>query len=95
VRTGAHHPCTSCSALPQIPHDNSLTHPPRALHAAWLCSLQVVYLPSCVTRMMGPSASDSEKDSVHDKLMSLFSKAGYEVRVWSMHCSVTVCVLSV
>ena len=48
-----------------------------------------------MTRMMGPSASDSEKDSVHDKLMSLFSKAGYEVRVWSMHCSVTVCVLSV
>jgi hypothetical protein len=28
---------------------------------------------------MGPSASDTEKDSVHDKLMSLFAKAGYEV----------------
>eukprot|EP00983_Pelagomonas_calceolata_P109598 1159572-Pelagomonas_calceolata.AAC.2 len=28
---------------------------------------------------MGPSASDTEKESVHDKLMSLFAKAGYEV----------------
>ena len=40
---------------------------------------QVVYLPSCVTRMMGPSGSDSETASVHEKLMSLFDKAGYEV----------------
>lgn len=39
-----------------------------------------MYLPSCVTRMMGPSASDSETASVHEKLMSLFGKAGYEVR---------------
>ena len=35
---------------------------------------QVVYLPSCVTRMMGPSASDTETASVHEKLMSLFGK---------------------
>ncbi|KAF8056389.1 glcD [Scenedesmus sp. PABB004] len=40
---------------------------------------KVVYLPSCVTRMMGPSGSDSETASVHEKLMSLFAKAGYEV----------------
>ncbi|KAF6262291.1 FAD linked oxidase [Scenedesmus sp. NREL 46B-D3] len=39
---------------------------------------QVVYLPSCVTRMMGPAGSDSETASVHEKLMSLFAKAGYE-----------------
>jgi D-lactate dehydrogenase len=36
-------------------------------------------MPSCVTRMMGPSQSDSETASVHEKLMSLFDKAGYEV----------------
>ncbi len=41
---------------------------------------KVVYVPSCVTRMMGPAATDSETASVHEKLMSLFSKAGYEVR---------------
>jgi D-lactate dehydrogenase len=40
---------------------------------------KVVYLPSCVTRMMGPSVSDYEQASVHDKLLSLFEKAGYEV----------------
>jgi D-lactate dehydrogenase len=40
---------------------------------------KVVYMPSCVTRMMGPSASDSERASVHEKLLSLFAKAGYEV----------------
>eukprot|EP00879_Flechtneria_rotunda_P005800 GHRR01006103.1.p1 GENE.GHRR01006103.1~~GHRR01006103.1.p1 ORF type:complete len:946 (+),score=315.50 GHRR01006103.1:676-3513(+) len=42
---------------------------------------RVVYLPSCVTRMMGPAASDKETASVHEKLMSLFDKAGYEVIV--------------
>jgi D-lactate dehydrogenase len=49
------------------------------LSALVLSALQVVYLPSCVTRMMGPCASDYETASVHDKLMSLFGKAGYEV----------------
>lgn len=43
---------------------------------------KVVYLPSCVTRMMGPAAGDSQTASVHEKLMSLFDKAGYEVRPW-------------
>ena len=42
---------------------------------------QVVYLPSCVTRMMGPAASDPEKASVHEKLLSVFNKAGYEVHL--------------
>lgn len=40
---------------------------------------KVVYLPSCVTRMMGPSALDPETAPVHEKLLSLFGKAGYEV----------------
>ena len=40
---------------------------------------QVVYMPSCVTRMMGPSLSDSERQSVHEKMLSIFDKAGYEV----------------
>lgn len=37
---------------------------------------KVVYMPACVTRMMGPSASDYETASVHEKLMSLFAKGG-------------------
>jgi len=40
---------------------------------------KVVYVPSCVTRMMGPSMSDTETQSVHQKLMSLFEKAQFQV----------------
>lgn len=40
---------------------------------------KVVYVPACVTRIMGPSKSDDQQASVHEKLLSLFSKAGYEV----------------
>eukprot|EP01026_Neomeris_dumetosa_P054152 TRINITY_DN485_c0_g1_i8.p1 TRINITY_DN485_c0_g1~~TRINITY_DN485_c0_g1_i8.p1 ORF type:complete len:1081 (-),score=181.75 TRINITY_DN485_c0_g1_i8:318-3560(-) len=40
---------------------------------------KVVYVPACVTRMMGPSLADTEREAVHDKLLSIFSKAGYEV----------------
>ena len=40
---------------------------------------QVVYAPACVTRMMGPALGDTERESVHEKLLSLFNKAGYEV----------------
>ena len=40
---------------------------------------QVVYMPSCVTRMMGPALSDPERASVHEKMLSIFDKAGYEV----------------
>lgn len=36
-------------------------------------------MPACVTRMMGPARGDEETASVHEKLLSLFSKAGYEV----------------
>lgn len=40
---------------------------------------KVVYVPACVTRMMGPAHGDSETASVHEKLLSLFKKANYEV----------------
>jgi len=40
---------------------------------------KVVYVPTCVTRMMGPSLADDQREAVHDKLLSIFSKAGYEV----------------
>jgi D-lactate dehydrogenase len=54
---------------------------PSAAAAAAAPSIprKVVYLPSCVTRMMGPSALDTETAPVHEKLLSLFGKAGYEV----------------
>ena len=45
----------------------------------WNRPRQVVYAPACVTRMMGPSASDDQRESVHEKLLSLFKKANYQV----------------
>ena len=56
---------------------------------------KVVYAPACVTRMMGPARGDNETESVHEKLMSLFAKAGYEVRRRSVcvkGCSHVRCV---
>jgi D-lactate dehydrogenase len=40
---------------------------------------KVVYVPSCVTRMMGPSRGDSEQASVTETTLSVLQKAGYEV----------------
>lgn len=40
---------------------------------------KVVYVPACVTRIMGPSKGDDQQASVHEKLLSLFAKGGYEV----------------
>jgi D-lactate dehydrogenase len=35
---------------------------------------KVVYLPSCVTRMMGPAKGDPETDAVHAKILSILAK---------------------
>ena len=51
---------------------------------------QVVYMPSCVTRMMGPSLSDTERASVHEKMLSIFEKAGYEVIYPEASCKTPV-----
>lgn len=40
---------------------------------------KVVYLPTCVTRTMGPARGDENTDAVHQKMNSLLDKAGYEV----------------
>jgi D-lactate dehydrogenase len=40
---------------------------------------KVVYLPSCVTRMMGPSKADANLEGVADAMMSILAKADYEV----------------
>lgn len=52
---------------------------PVATEASRAIPRKVVYLPSCVTRMMGPSRSDTEQQAVHEKLVSLMTKAGYEI----------------
>ena len=54
-------------------------NPPKPEQPASGLKRQVVYMPSCVTRMMGPALSDPERSSVHEKMLSIFEKAGYEV----------------
>jgi D-lactate dehydrogenase len=54
-------------------------NPPKPSAPAEGVPRQVVYMPACVTRMMGPARGDEETASVHEKLLSLFAKAGYEV----------------
>jgi D-lactate dehydrogenase len=39
----------------------------------------VVYIPSCVTRMMGPAKGDNVDGSVHEKMISILKKANYNV----------------
>jgi len=41
----------------------------------------VVYIPSCVTRMMGPARGDTVTESVHEKMISILKKANYNVIV--------------
>jgi D-lactate dehydrogenase len=54
-----------------------LPTPPPASSAA--DARKVVYLPSCVTRMMGPAGTDPVQSSPPDALLSLCAKAGYDV----------------
>ena len=40
---------------------------------------RVVYLAACVSRVMGPAASDQEQMSLYEKTRGLLEKAGYQV----------------
>jgi D-lactate dehydrogenase len=40
---------------------------------------KVVYFPSCVVRSMGPAHGDGDPRELHEAMLSLLSKAGYEV----------------
>ncbi|PXX92354.1 4Fe-4S ferredoxin [Marinobacter vulgaris] len=40
---------------------------------------RVVYLPACVSRVMGPASGDPEQTTLQDKTRQLLEKAGYQV----------------
>ena len=68
------------AVVPHIQGASKLNmNPPKPEQPASGLKRQVVYMPSCVTRMMGPALSDPERSSVHEKMLSIFEKAGYEV----------------
>ena len=72
---------------PYMPRGSKPLAPPPAPDAASVAAAdgrkRVVYLPSCVTRMMGPARGDegAGDEAVHAKFFSLIEKAGYEVVV--------------
>ncbi|HUX42022.1 MAG TPA: FAD-binding and (Fe-S)-binding domain-containing protein [Rectinemataceae bacterium] len=41
--------------------------------------LKVVYFPSCIVRSMGSSPGDPDRRSLHEAMLSLLEKGGYEV----------------
>lgn len=40
---------------------------------------RVVYFPSCMSRVMGPARQDRDRRMLHEAMLSLLAKAGYEV----------------
>ncbi|MGY4492322.1 FAD-binding and (Fe-S)-binding domain-containing protein [Pseudomonas sp. TE3610] len=60
-------------AMPQP--ENAIRIPPQVTDAR----PRVVYLAACVSRVMGPAASDREQTSLLDKTRALLEKAGYQV----------------
>ncbi|MEP3165112.1 MAG: FAD-binding and (Fe-S)-binding domain-containing protein, partial [Marinobacter sp.] len=40
---------------------------------------RVVYLPACVSRVMGPASGDGEQTTLYDKTRQLLEKGGYQV----------------
>jgi D-lactate dehydrogenase len=63
------------TAAPPLPQPMPRPVAPQAAAA----SRKVVYVPSCVTRMMGPSRGDSEQEAATQKMLNVLQKAGYEV----------------
>lgn len=57
----------------------ALPEPLAAQHMVGGVERKVVYMPTCVTRMMGPSRGDTEEEPVTEKMMSILGKAGYQV----------------
>ena len=41
--------------------------------------LQVVYFPSCISRTMGPAKGDPDQDALHEVILRVLFRAGYDV----------------
>ncbi|WP_248738358.1 FAD-binding and (Fe-S)-binding domain-containing protein [Pseudomonas sp. MWU12-2029] len=67
----------------QVPQwTNAMPQPEKAIRLSPTVSDErprVVYLAACVSRVMGPAASDKEQMSLYDKTRGLLEKAGYQV----------------
>jgi D-lactate dehydrogenase len=66
--------------LPQW--DPSMPQPIRfvpPVAASYSDAPRVVYLPACVSRVMGPASGDAEQATLQDKTCQLLEKGGYQV----------------
>jgi D-lactate dehydrogenase len=53
---------------------------PRARSARGDCGREAVYFPSCISRTMGPSRGDPDREPLHAVTLRLLDKAGFQVR---------------
>merc|ERR1712100_834002 len=64
------------TGAPKLPEPHK---PAKAVTTEAGLPRKVVYLPSCVTRMMGPVKGEESIGGVPDAMMSILKKANYEV----------------
>ncbi|MCR6631947.1 MAG: FAD-binding oxidoreductase [Magnetospirillum sp.] len=57
----------------------SLPHPGKVPAASTQAGTEVVYMPSCATRTLGPAWEAPEQDSVPERMTALLEKAGFKV----------------
>jgi len=62
---------------------NQTSSPIRSLNSSAATTggepLKVVYFPSCISRSMGPARKDKDQRPLHEVMLSILTKAGYEV----------------
>jgi D-lactate dehydrogenase len=76
--TGGHIPSLP-RALPTATNFTPLPDLSHAGHSSTAATPSVVYIPSCVSRSMGPAASDPEQTPLPQKVEGLMRKAGFRV----------------
>lgn len=67
-------PRLSGSPISSRPLNNSSVQPSHGGE-----SLKVVYFPSCISRSMGPARKDKDQRPLNEVMLSILTKAGYEV----------------
>jgi len=76
--TGGHIPSLP-RALPTATNFTPLPDLSHTGHSSTAATPSVVYIPSCVSRSMGPAASDPEQTPLPQKVEGLMRKAGFRV----------------
>jgi D-lactate dehydrogenase len=76
VSDGLHATVGTPQWIPEIPKKPKL---PSFRDTSYGFAQKVVYFPSCISRSMGPAASDPDQRSIPDVTLSVLKKAGFDV----------------